>query len=204
MTSWMKQHTQLVTPTDDPELLEQFDGSLGDAEAPASQVYAPASRSLQEARELLSSIKSARGYFLLLASVPLTAWLIHPLIASLQSLVANAIRARGKRDPLPKKGGKSPNLGIPGIMPKPQTSRSESRPPMSKKRPTETGATRGGAHHAPRLRPDQCMLHRQVGHRASECPNKEKAIAFSLCKTGIGYPCSGLCRVPCSVLWCSC
>ena len=32
------------TPTDDPELLEQFDGNLEDAHASASQVYASASR----------------------------------------------------------------------------------------------------------------------------------------------------------------
>ena len=50
---------------------------------------------------------------------------------------------------------------------------------MSKKRPTEVGATRGGPHHAPRLRPDQCMWCRQDGHRASECPNKGNATAFS-------------------------
>ena len=40
MTSWMKQHTKLVPPTDDPELLEQFDDNLEDADASASQVYA--------------------------------------------------------------------------------------------------------------------------------------------------------------------
>ena len=51
------------TPTDDPELLEQFDGNLEDADVSASQVYASASRSFQEARELLSRVKSARGYF---------------------------------------------------------------------------------------------------------------------------------------------
>ena len=51
------------TQTDDPELLEQFDGNLEDADASASQVYASASRSFQEARELLARVKSARGYF---------------------------------------------------------------------------------------------------------------------------------------------
>ena len=55
---------------------------------------------------------------------------------------------------------------------------------MSKKRPTETGVTRGGPHHAPRLRPDQCMLCRQVRHRASECP-KGKATALSPCKRAL-------------------
>ena len=37
MTSWMKQHRHLVgTPTDDPELLEQFDVKLEDADASTS------------------------------------------------------------------------------------------------------------------------------------------------------------------------
>ena len=57
---------------------------------------------------------------------------------------------------------------------------------MSKKRPTEVGATRCGPHHAPRHRPGQCMLCRQVGHRASECPNKGKATAFSPGKRAFG------------------
>ena len=35
-------------PKDDPELLEQFDGNLEDADASAAQVYASASRSFQE------------------------------------------------------------------------------------------------------------------------------------------------------------
>ena len=50
-------------PTDDPEHLEQFDGNLEGAEAYESQVCASASRSFQEARELLSRVKSARSYF---------------------------------------------------------------------------------------------------------------------------------------------
>ena len=85
-----------------------------------------------------------------------------------------------------QKGGKPASLGTPGILPKTQNSRVESRPPMSKKRPTVAGATRGGPHHAPRLRPDQCMLCRQVGHRASECPNKRKPTAFSPGKRAFG------------------
>ena len=47
------------------------------------------------------------------------------------------------------KGGQSPNFGTFGVLPKPPTSRSESRHVRSpKKRPTETGTTRGGPHHA--------------------------------------------------------
>ena len=57
---------------------------------------------------------------------------------------------------------------------------------MSKKRPAETGTTRGGPHHAPRLGPDQCMLFRRVGHRASEGPNKGKATVLSRGKRAFG------------------
>ena len=100
-------------------------------------------------------------------------------------------RGKGKKEKrkgknVSQKGGKPTSLGTLGILPKPQTSRFESRPPMSKKRPTETGATRGGPHHAPLLRSDQCLLCRQVGHRASECPNKRKATAFSPGKWAFG------------------
>ena len=122
--------------------------------------------------------------FLLVALV--LSWLGHPLIASLQSLVAKGKKGKRKWKSSSQNGGKSTNHGEPGILPKPQTSRSESRPAMSKKRPTEVGATPGGPHHAPRLRPDQCMLCRQVGHRASECPNEGKPTAFSPGKRAFG------------------
>ena len=93
-----------------------------------------------------------------------------------------------------QKGGKPTSFGTPGILPETQSSRAESRPPMSKKRPTEVGAARGGPHHAPRLRPDQCMLCRQVEHRASECPNKGKPTAFSPGKRAFGT-----CALGCAV-----
>ena len=44
-----------------------------------------------------------------------------------------------------------------------------SRPQMFKKCSTETGPTGGG----PRFRPD-CLLCRQDGYRASDCPHKER------------------------------
>ena len=83
------------TPTDDPELLEQFDGNLEDADASASQVYASASRSFQVARELQSRVKVM---FQLLVLVLLTAWLSHPLIENLQSLVAKARRVERREN----------------------------------------------------------------------------------------------------------
>ena len=63
MTSWKNQHTQWVLRQMTQNLLEQFDGNLEDADEPASHVYASATRSFQEARELLFRVKSARGYF---------------------------------------------------------------------------------------------------------------------------------------------
>ena len=86
----------------------------------------------------------------------LTAWLSHPLIER-KPAKSRGKGKKGKRKgkSSSQKGGKPTSLGAPGILPKPQTSRFESRPPMSKKRPTEAGATRGGLHHAPGLRPDK-------------------------------------------------
>ena len=160
------------TPTEDPELLEQFGGNLEDADASASQVYASASRGFQEARELLARVKSARGYFPVVG-IGAFVGLAQP------STDRKPVKSRGKGKKgkrkgksSSQKGGKLTSLGTPGILPKTQSSRVDCRPPMSKKRPTEVGATRGGPHHAPRLCPDQCMLCRQVGHRASECPTK--------------------------------
>ena len=174
------------TPTDDPELLENFDANLEDADASASQVYASVSRSFRDARELLARVKSARGYF---PAVGIGAFdgLAQP------STDRKPVKSRGKGKKgkrkgksSSQKGGKPTSLGTPGILPKTQNSRVESRPPISKKRPTEAGATRGGPHHAPRLRPDQCMWCRQVGHRASECSNKGEPTAFSPGKRAIG------------------
>ena len=173
-------------PTDDPELLEQFDGNLEDADASASQVYASASRSFQEARELLARVKSARGYFPVVGIGAFDAWLSHPLIENLQSLVAKARRVRGKANPrLRKVENRQAWVHLAFCQNhRPHVLTLVLRCP--KKRPTEAGATRGGPHHAPRLRPDQCMLCRQVGHRASECPNKGKATAFSPGKRAFG------------------
>ena len=133
--------------------------------------------------------------FLLSALVLLTAWLSHPLIASLQSLVAKARRARGKENPLLRKVEKPTSLGTLGILPKAQSLRVESRPPMSKKRPTEVGATRGGPHTL--LVFVLSMLCRQVGH--CECPNKGKPTAFSPGKRAFGTYALGFAEfaVPC-------
>ena len=185
------------TPTDDPELLEQFDGNLEDADASASHVYAPASRRFQEARELLSLVESARGYFPVVG-IGAFDGLAEP---STGHKPATSRGKSKKRKSSSQKCGKSTNLGTPGIFPNPQTLRSESRRPMSMKRPTEVGATRGGPHHATRLRPDQCMLCRQVGTSCIRMSQQRKATAFSpgkrafsTCALGcavFGAPCNG-------------
>ena len=113
------------TPTDDPELLEQFDGNVEDADASASQVYASASRSFQEVRELLARVKCARGYFLVVDIGPLDG-LAQP------STVRKPVKSRGKGKKAKRKGksssqkgGKPTSLGTLGILPELQSSRVE-------------------------------------------------------------------------------
>ena len=51
----------------------------------------------------------------------------------------------------------------------PQDSR---RPSPAKSRATSTGAAKGGPAHGPRIQPGQCLLCRQMGHLARDCPNR--------------------------------
>ena len=94
---------RLLTPTDDPELLEQFDDNLEDADASASQVHASASRSIQEARELLARVKSARGY--------LPAVGIGAFDGLAQPLIENPVKSRGKGKKGKRKGKSSSQKG---------------------------------------------------------------------------------------------
>ena len=166
-------------------------------------MYASASRSFQEARELVCCVNSARRYFPIVGSGAFDG-LARP------STDRKPAKSRGKGKKGKKSGktsqhkvGKSPNLGRPGFLPKKNTtSRSEPRPLMSKKRPSDTGTTRGGPHHAPQLRSDQCMLCRQVGYHASERPPTRKKNVMFTWQTGIWHLRSGLCCVRCHVLRC--
>ena len=97
-------------PTDDPELLEQFDGNLEDADASASPVRPSASRSFQEARDLLSRAKSARGD--VLVGIGALDCLAQPFTDR------KPVKSRGKGKKGKRKGklsshksGKFPNLG---------------------------------------------------------------------------------------------
>ena len=174
------------TPTDDPELLEQFDGNLEDADASVSQVYASASRSFQDARELLTRVKVPEANFPVVGIGAFDGLAQPSTDRKTVKSRGNGKKGKRKGKSSSQKGGKPTSLGTPGILPKTQSSRVESRPPKTKKCPTEVGATRGGPHHARRLRPDQSMLCRQMGHRASECPNKGKTTSFSPGKREFG------------------
>ena len=139
-----------MVPTDDPELLEQFDANLEDAEASAAQVFATASFSFQEARELLSRVTSERGYYLVVG-IGATNGLAQPTgdrkLAKSQGKVKKGKR---KCNPSPYKGGTAMNLGMPWKLPNPLASRSESDPFEVEEASTEIGTNRGGPHHAPR------------------------------------------------------
>ena len=121
--SWNDTDPQIVECEDDvddhcEELLEQFDGNLEDADASASQVKASASRSFQEARELLARVKNARGYFLV-DCIGASDGLAQP--STDRKLVKS--RGKGKKGKRKgksssQKGGKPTSLGTPGILPK--------------------------------------------------------------------------------------
>ena len=132
---------------------------------------------------LMSRVPEA--VFLLLALVLLAAWLSHSLFESLQSLVAKATRARGKGNPLRRKV-------------------------ESQQTWVHLASCQNHRPHVPslvllcprsvRLRLAQLVVDhitllvfvlifaccRQVGHRASDCPNKRKMTAFSPGKRAFG------------------
>ena len=98
--------------------------------------------------------------------------------------MAKATRARGKGNPL-RRRVENRQTWVHLASCQNHRPRSESRPPMSKKRPTEVGATRGGPHHAPRFRPDQCLLSTSWTS-CIRLSNKRKATAFSPGKRAFG------------------
>ena len=50
--------------------------------------------------------------------------------------------------------------------------RDSRRPSPAKSRVTSTGAAKGGPAHGTRIQPGQCLLCRQMGHLARDCPNR--------------------------------
>ena len=103
-------------PTDDPELLHQPDGNMeDDADASVFQVYASATRSFPEARELVTRVESARGYGPVVG-IGAFDGLPQP------SIDRKPAKSRGKGKKSKRKGkssshisGKCPNLCTPGV-----------------------------------------------------------------------------------------
>ena len=147
-------------PSEDPELEDQF-GSLEAAEAYAVTEFKNASsdmknatRTFMEAKDLDSRVKHARGYF--------------PVVGvgafdGFQTMTPRGSRQTGS--------GKGANTGMNSQTGKgvPRDSR---RPSPAKSRVTLTGTARGGPTHGTRIQPGQCLLCRQMGHLARDCPNR--------------------------------
>ena len=116
MMSWMKPHTQLVLR----QMTQNFLNSLMAIWKTLMRLHLKCMhRQVAVFKKHVSFwlvLREPEATFLLLALVLLTAWLNHPLIASLQSLVARARRAREKGKSSSHKGGKFPNFGTLGVL----------------------------------------------------------------------------------------
>ena len=122
-------------------------------------------RTFMEAKDLVSRVKHARGYF--------------PVVSVGAFDGFQTITPRGSRQTGAGKGastgmnsqaGKGRGRGL-GKGKHPRDSR---RPSPAKSRVTSTGAAKGGPAHGTRIQPGQCLLCRQMGHLAQDCPNRGK------------------------------
>ena len=156
-------------PPDDPELEDQF-GSLEAAEVfavtefkNASSDMKNATRTFMEAKDLVSRVKLARGYF--------------PVVGVVAFDSFQTIPPRGSRQPGSGKGantgmnsqtGKGRGRGV-GKGKLPRDSR---RPSPAKSRVTLSGTAKGGPTNGTRIQPGQCLLCRQMEHLERDCPNR--------------------------------
>ena len=170
----MKAHTKLV--------LRQMRGDLENADASASQVYASASRSFQESRELLTRVKSARGYFPVVGIGAFES-LAHP--STDRKLATSRGKGKnGKENPLIRKMESRHSL-VHLEFCRSHTHHVQSLVLRCPRNVRKKRVCRGPLH-TPRLRPDQCMLCRQVGHRVSVCPDNGKATTIFPRKRAFG------------------
>ena len=129
----------------------------------ASSDMKNATRTFMEAKDLVSLVKHARGYF--------------PVVGVGAFDGFQTITPRGSRQAGSGKGantgmnsetGKGRGRGL-GKGKLPRDSR---RPSPAKSRVTLTGSAKGGPTHGTRIQPGQCLLCRQMGHLARDCPNR--------------------------------
>ena len=129
----------------------------------ASSDVRNATRTLMEAKDLVSRVKHARGYF--------------PVVGVGAFDGFQTITPRGSRQTGAGKGtstgmnsrvGKGRGRGL-GKGKLPRDSRG---PSPAKSRVTSAGAAKGGPTHGTRIQPSQCLLCRQMGHLARDCQNR--------------------------------
>ena len=156
-------------PWEDQFWEDQF-GSLEAAEAYAvtefkntSSDMKNATRTFMEAKDLVSRVKHARGYF--------------PVVGVGAFDGFQTITPRGSQQ---TGSGKRANTGMNSQtckgrgrgLGKRKLPRDSRRPSPAKSRVTSTRAAKRGPTHGTRIQPGQCLLCRQMGHLARDCPNR--------------------------------
>ena len=122
-----------------------------------------ATRTLTEAKDLVSRVKHARGQF---SVVGVGAFDGFQTITPRGSRQTGA--GKGTSTGVSSQTGKGRGRGL--VKGKPP--RDARCPSPAKSRVTSTGAAKGGPAHGTRIQPGQCLLCRQMGHLARDCPNR--------------------------------
>ena len=129
----------------------------------ASSDMKNATRTFMEAKDLVSRVKHARGYFPVVGVGAFDGFQTTTPRGSRQ-----AGSGKGASTGMNSQTGKGRGRGL-GKGKPPRDSR---RPSPAKSRVTLTEAAKGGPTHGTRIQPGQCLLCRQMGHLARDCPNR--------------------------------
>ena len=180
-------------------VVEQFGGDVDDAEAFAFEQASSAARSFQEARRLLSEVRGARGYFPVVGIAALPAGeSSHVGKGRGQSRGAGrGGQGKGKGAGRPAGGrgvyGRGRRATPPSQFSWPDSRRNDDTPPMAKSRQATSGPQRGGRHHGPRSPGPVCLICRQAGHIAKDCPTQGSDGVSAGPQAGFGQLCRSKC-----------